>query len=185
MAATQSKTKYVYFFRQRQSRGAGNVEGPPGREGAGLAEMTNAGVPVPPGFTITTEVCSKFYENGKKVPEGLDAEMRENLARVETAVGLKFGDPEKPLLVSVRSGAKFSMPGMMDTVLNLGLNDQSVAGLARMTGNERFAWDAYRRFIQMFGNVVLGIEKSGFEEKLSALKAKRGAKLDTDLSGTI
>ncbi len=183
MAATQSKTKYVYFFGNGKAEGQGTWKDLLGGKGAGLAEMTNAGVPVPPGFTITTEVCSKFYENGKKVPEGLDAEMRENLARVETAVGLKFGDPEKPLLVSVRSGAKFSMPGMMDTVLNLGLNDQSVAGLARMTGNERFAWDAYRRFIQMFGNVVLGIEKSGFEEKLSALKAKRGAKLDTDLSG--
>lgn len=183
MAATQSKTKYVYFFGNGKAEGQGTWKDLLGGKGAGLAEMTIAGVPVPPGFTITTEVCNKFYENGKKVPEGLDAEMRENLARVETAVGLRFGDPEKPLLVSVRSGAKFSMPGMMDTVLNLGLNDQSVSGLARMTGNERFAWDAYRRFIQMFGNVVLGIEKSGFEEKLSALKAKRGAKLDTDLSG--
>ncbi len=182
MATTQSKTKFVYFFGNGKAEGQGTWKDLLGGKGAGLAEMTNAGVPVPPGFTITTEACNKFYENGKKVPDGLDAEMRENLARVEAAVGRGFGDPEKPLLVSVRSGAKFSMPGMMDTVLNLGLNDRTVAGLARMTGNERFAWDAYRRFIQMFGSVVLGIEKSAFEEKLSALKAKRGVKLDTDLS---
>jgi len=179
---TTTSTKYVYFFGNGKAEGQGTWKDLLGGKGAGLAEMTNAGVPVPPGFTITTEACNKFYENGKKVPGGLDAEVRENLARVEAAVGRGFGDPEKPLLVSVRSGAKFSMPGMMDTVLNLGLNDRTVAGLARMTGNERFAWDAYRRFIQMFGSVVLGIEKSAFEEKLSALKAGRHAKLDTDLS---
>jgi pyruvate,orthophosphate dikinase len=154
-----------------------------GGKGAGLAEMTNAGVPVPPGFTITTEVCNLFYEIGNRVPEGLDAEMRAYMKRVEDAVsGFKFGDVGKPLLVSVRSGSKFSMPGMMDTVLNLGLNDQTISGLIRMSGNERFAWDAYRRFIQMFGNVVMGIEKDAFEHIIHEVKKKRKVHLDIDLT---
>ncbi|MBI1865062.1 MAG: pyruvate, phosphate dikinase, partial [Nitrospirae bacterium] len=179
---TTTSTKYVYFFGNGKAEGQGTWKDLLGGKGAGLAEMTNAGVPVPPGFTITTEACNKFYENGKKVPEGLDAEMGENLARVEAAVGLKFVDPEKPLLGSVRSGAKFSMPGMMDTVLNLGLNDRSVAGLARMTGNAQFAWDAYRRFIQMFGNVVLQVEHQRFEDALAKQRARHGAATDADLS---
>ena len=159
-----TEKKYIYFFGKGKADGTGTMKDLLGGKGAGLAEMTNAGVPVPPGFTITTEVCNLFYEIGNRVPEGLDTEMREYMKRVEDAVsGFKFGDVGKPLLVSVRSGSKFSMPGMMDTVLNLGLNDQTIRGLIRMSGNERFAWDAYRRFIQMFGNVVMGIEKDVFE----------------------
>ena len=151
--------KYIYFFGSGKADGTGTMKDLLGGKGAGLAEMTNAGVPVPPGFTITTEVCNLFYDLGKRVPDGLDDEMREYMKRVEAAVGsYRFGDVNKPLLVSVRSGSKFSMPGMMDTVLNLGLNDQTIQGLIRLSGNERFAWDAYRRFIQMFGNVVMGIE---------------------------
>jgi pyruvate,orthophosphate dikinase len=154
-----------------------------GGKGAGLAEMTNAGVPVPPGFTITTEVCNLFYEIGNRVPDGLDAEMREYMKMMEDAVsGFRFGDTERPLLVSVRSGSKFSMPGMMDTVLNLGLNDTTIKGLIRMSGNERFAWDAYRRFIQMFGNVVMGIEKDVFEQIIHEAKKKRKVHLDIDLT---
>ena len=135
-----------------------------GGKGAGLAEMTNAGIPVPPGFTITTEVCKLYYDSGMTVPKEIDAEMKVYMARLEAATGKKFGDPANPLLVSVRSGAKFSMPGMMDTILNLGLNEETVKGLAKKTSNERFALDNYRRFIQMFGNVVLGIDKDMFEE---------------------
>jgi pyruvate,orthophosphate dikinase len=155
-----------------------------GGKGAGLAEMTNAGVPVPPGFTITTEVCNLFYDLGKRVPEGLDGEMRDYMKKMEDALGgrFKFGDLERPLLVSVRSGSKFSMPGMMDTVLNLGLNDKTINGLIRMSGNERFAWDAYRRFIQMFGNVVMGIEKDAFEHIIHEVKKKRKLKLDIDMT---
>ena len=146
-----------------------------GGKGAGLAEMTNAGVPVPPGFTITTEVCNLFYDLGKKVPDGLDSDMREHMSKIEAALAnkYKFGDADRPLLVSVRSGSKFSMPGMMDTVLNLGLNDKTIQGLIRMTGNERFAWDAYRRFIQMFGNVVLGIEQDDFEHIIHDARRRR------------
>jgi pyruvate,orthophosphate dikinase len=155
-----------------------------GGKGAGLAEMTNAGVPVPPGFTITTEVCNLFYELGKRVPEGLDAEMRGYMKKVEAALGnsFTFGDVDRPLLVSVRSGSKFSMPGMMDTVLNLGLNDRTIQGLIRRTGNERFAWDAYRRFIQMFGNVVMGIEKEVFEHIIHEIKKKKRVSLDIELT---
>ncbi len=153
-----------------------------GGKGANVAEMTRLGLPVPRGFTITTEACMAFLGNQKAFPEGLDAEVDEHLARLEEQVGKRLGDPENPLLVSVRSGAKFSMPGMMDTVLNLGLNDRSVEGLAARTGNPRFAWDSYRRFIQMFGDVVAGVEKAHFEGALTALKAARGAEQDTDLT---
>ena len=178
-----SEKKYIYFFGKGKADGTGTMKDLLGGKGAGLAEMTNAGVPVPPGFTITTEVCNLFYEIGNRVPEGLDAEMREYMKRVEDAVsGFKFGDVNKPLLVSVRSGSKFSMPGMMDTVLNLGLNDQTIQGLIRMSGNERFAWDAYRRFIQMFGNVVMGIEKDVFEHIIHEVKKKRKVHLDIDLT---
>ena len=176
--------KLIYFFGNGKADGTGTMKDLLGGKGAGLAEMTNAGVPVPPGFTITTEVCNLFYDLGKRVPEGLDVEMRDYMKRMEDALGgkYKFGDLERPLLVSVRSGSKFSMPGMMDTVLNLGLNDKTINGLIRMSGNERFAWDAYRRFIQMFGNVVMGIEKEAFESVIHELKKKRKLKLDIDMT---
>jgi pyruvate,orthophosphate dikinase len=176
--------KYIYFFGSGKADGTGTMKDLLGGKGAGLAEMTNAGVPVPPGFTITTEVCNLFYELGKRVPDGLDNEMREYMKKVEDALSgnFKFGDVDRPLLVSVRSGSKFSMPGMMDTVLNLGLNDHTVQGLIRRTGNERFAWDAYRRFIQMFGNVVMGIEKEVFEHIIQDVKKKKKLKLDIELT---
>jgi pyruvate,orthophosphate dikinase len=176
--------KLVYFFGNGKADGTGTMKDLLGGKGAGLAEMTNAGVPVPPGFTITTEVCNLFYDLGKRVPDGLDNEMRDYMKKMEDALGgkFKFGDVERPLLVSVRSGSKFSMPGMMDTVLNLGLNDKTISGLIRMSGNERFAWDAYRRFIQMFGNVVMGIEKEAFENIIHELKKKRKLKLDIDMT---
>jgi len=176
--------KYIYFFGSGKADGTGTMKDLLGGKGAGLAEMTNAGVPVPPGFTITTEVCNLFYELGKRVPEGLDAEMRGYMKKVEAALGnsFTFGDVDRPLLVSVRSGSKFSMPGMMDTVLNLGLNDRTIQGLIRRTGNERFAWDAYRRFIQMFGNVVMGIEKEVFEHIIHEIKKKKRVSLDIELT---
>jgi pyruvate,orthophosphate dikinase len=176
--------KYIYFFGSGKADGAGNMKDLLGGKGAGLAEMTNAGVPVPPGFTITTEVCNLFYDLAKRVPEGLDDDMRGHMQKVEAALGgkYKFGDPDRPLLVSVRSGSKFSMPGMMDTVLNLGLNDKTINGLIRMSGNERFAWDAYRRFIQMFGNVVMGIEKEVYEHLIHEMKKKKKIHLDIELS---
>jgi pyruvate,orthophosphate dikinase len=175
--------KFIYFFGKGKADGTGTMKDLLGGKGAGLAEMTNAGVPVPPGFTITTEVCNLFYEIGNRVPDGLDAEMRDYMKMMEDAVsGFKFGDADRPLLVSVRSGSKFSMPGMMDTVLNLGLNDTTIRGLIRMSGNERFAWDAYRRFIQMFGNVVMGIEKDVFEHLIHEAKKKRKVSLDIDLT---
>ncbi|MGE5174394.1 MAG: pyruvate, phosphate dikinase [Betaproteobacteria bacterium] len=176
--------KYIYFFGNGKADGSGSMKDLLGGKGAGLAEMTNAGVPVPPGFTITTEVCNLFYELGKRVPQGLDEDMRGHMKKVEDALKnrFSFGDPERPLLVSVRSGSKFSMPGMMDTVLNLGLNDRTINGLIRMSGNERFAWDAYRRFIQMFGNVVMGIEKEVFEHIIHDVKKKKKVNLDIELT---
>jgi pyruvate,orthophosphate dikinase len=175
--------KYVYFFGENGSA-EGNAGMKPllGGKGAGLAEMTNAGVPVPPGFTITTETCRWYYANGRRLPPGFEREQAEALAKLERVMGRKLGDAKDPLLVSVRSGAQFSMPGMMDTVLNLGLNDRSVEALAKRTANPRFAWDCYRRFIQMFGSVVLGLEKSDFEEHLDAFKKQKRAKSDQDLS---
>src|SRR5512135_2595531 len=174
--------KYIYFFGSGKADGTGQMKDLLGGKGAGLAEMTNAGVPVPPGFTITTEVCNLFYELGKRVPEGLDNDMREYMKMMESALSgkYKFGDVERPLLVSVRSGSKFSMPGMMDTVLNLGLNDKTINGLIRMSGNERFAWDAYRRFFQMFGNVVMVIEKDAFEGIIHEIKKKKKVKQDIE-----
>ncbi len=176
--------KYIYFFGSGKADGTGTMKDLLGGKGAGLAEMTNAGVPVPPGFTITTEVCNLFYELGKRVPDGLDSEVREYMSKMEGALGgkFKFGEVERPLLVSVRSGSKFSMPGMMDTVLNLGLNDQTIHGLIRMSGNERFAWDAYRRFIQMFGNVVMDISKEIFEHIIHEMKKKKKISLDIELT---
>jgi pyruvate,orthophosphate dikinase len=174
-------TKYVYLFANGKADGRGDMKGLLGGKGAGLAEMTNAGLPVPPGFTITTEACNEYYANGEKMPDDLWNQAMSALARTEEAAGKKFGDNENPLLVSVRSGAKFSMPGMMDTVLNLGLNDQTVEAIARLTSNERFAYDAYRRFIQMFGKIVLGIDGELFDHAFDEAKRKARAKLDTDL----
>jgi pyruvate,orthophosphate dikinase len=153
-----------------------------GGKGANLAEMTNLGIPVPDGFTITTEACISYGKLGNQFPEGLDQEIEGHLVRLEEITGKKLGDPDNPLLVSVRSGAKFSMPGMMDTVLNLGLNDDSVQGLAKMTGDERFAWDAYRRFIQMFGKVVMEVEGQLFEDAITARRNEAGVKFDNELN---
>jgi pyruvate,orthophosphate dikinase len=153
-----------------------------GGKGAGLAEMTNAGLPVPPGFTITTEACNAYYAAGRELPEGLWDDIRSHMTELERETGKGFGDADNPLLVSVRSGAAFSMPGMMDTVLNLGLNPETVSGIIRLTGNERFGYDAWRRFVAMFGRIVLDIEAAAFDEPLEELKERRHAKADTDLS---
>jgi pyruvate,orthophosphate dikinase len=177
-----AKEQYVYFFGNGKAEGDAGMKDILGGKGANLAEMTNLGIPVPPGFTISTEVCAAFYENGKKYPKGLEKEVLEVLQKLEKVMKKKLGDPEDPLLVSVRSGAPVSMPGMMDTILNLGMNDKSVRGLAARTGNPRFAWDAYRRFIQMYGDVVMGVSHEKFEEVLSALKKRLNIVLDTHLS---
>jgi len=173
--------KYVYAFGGGTADGDGTMKDILGGKGAGLAEMSRAGVPVPPGFTISTEVCNIYFNNNQKLPGEIESEIRQALGKLEQMTGQKLGDPENPLLVSVRSGAKFSMPGMMDTILNLGLNDQTVEALARKTNNPRFAYDCYRRFIQMFGNVVLEIPKEEFDHIFEARKRKVKAKFDTDL----
>jgi len=179
--------KYVYHFGDGHADGSADMRNLLGGKGAGLAEMTNLGIPVPPGFTITTEVCTAFYDNNRNYPAGLDAQVRDGMTLMEQRLGRRFGDPERPLLVSVRSGARVSMPGMMDTVLNLGLNDAVAEGLARETGNPRFAYDSYRRFVSMYGDVVLGLkgeakEVDPFEAILEAKKHALGVKLDTELS---
>ncbi|HZT19602.1 MAG TPA: pyruvate, phosphate dikinase [Dongiaceae bacterium] len=175
-------SQWVYRFGEGKADGRAAMKNLLGGKGANLAEMSSLGLPVPPGFTITTEVCTYYYENGKAYPEGLETEVGEALRAVEGIVGRRFGDPDDPLLVSVRSGARVSMPGMMDTVLNLGLNDETAAGLARRTGNPRFAYDSYRRFIQMYGDVVLGVDHHHFEELLQLHKEDRGLDLDTELT---
>jgi pyruvate,orthophosphate dikinase len=175
-------TKYVYSFGGGTADGDGKMKDVLGGKGAGLAEMSRANLPVPPGFTISTEVCNLYFERGNKVPAEVDDQMGAALGALEGKMGQKLGANDNPLLVSVRSGAKFSMPGMMDTILNLGLNDQSVQALERKSGNPRFSQDCYRRFIQMFGNVVLDIEKHDFDEIFEARKKKVGAKFDTDLT---
>jgi pyruvate,orthophosphate dikinase len=180
--ARRASTTYVFGFGEGRADGNAGMRDVLGGKGAGLAEMTNAGVPVPPGFTISTEVCRWYYANGRTLPPGFQDQQDEALALLEKRMGKTLGDARDPLLVSVRSGAKFSMPGMMDTILNLGLNDRSVLGLAERTGNSRFAWDCYRRFLQMFGSVVLGLEKHDFEEHLESFKHKRKAKTDQDLA---
>jgi pyruvate,orthophosphate dikinase len=157
--------KHVYFFGAGKADGNRTMKDLLGGKGAGLAEMTNAGLPVPPGFTISTAVCNIYYKEHRKIPAAIDREIEEQLKKLEKAAGATLGSTENPLLVSVRSGAKFSMPGMMDTILNLGLNDDAVEGLKRRTGNGRFAFDSYRRFIQMFGSVVLEIPKAAFEHE--------------------
>ncbi len=174
--------KYVYFFGNGSADGRAEMKHLLGGKGANLAEMTNLGIPVPPGFTITTEVCNLYYKNNKQYPEGLAEEIEQNLARLEQLMGAKLGDANNPLLVSVRSGAAASMPGMMDTVLNLGLTPDAINGIIKKTDNERFAWDAYRRFITMFGDVVMGVERHDFEEILDKYKKKTRVENDTELT---
>jgi pyruvate,orthophosphate dikinase len=180
-------TKRIYSFGGGKADGDRDMKELLGGKGAGLAEMSSIGIPVPPGFTITTDVCTEYYKGGKKTPKGLDGEIKAAMKKVEGLTGKKFGDDKDPLLVSVRSGARVSMPGMMDTVLNLGLNDETVEALAKKSGNARFAWDSYRRFVAMFGDVVLGMkpekkeDRDPFEEILEAKKHARGAKFDSDL----
>ncbi len=175
--------RYIYAWGGGKAEGNGGMKDLLGGKGAGLAEMTNAGLPTPPGFTITTEACNDYFAAGEKLPAGLWDDVLAAVKEVEAETGKGFGDPKSPLLVSVRSGAKFSMPGMMDTVLNLGLNEQTLHGLIAITGNERFGWDAYRRFISMFGRIVMGASAEDFDEPLDAAKHKHGADAkDTDLT---
>ena len=174
-------TKYVYFFGGGKADGDRTMKDTLGGKGANLAEMTNAGLPVPPGFTISTDACRLYYELGRKVPPAIDDEMIANVKKIEKAAGAQLGSVKNPLLVSVRSGAKFSMPGMMDTILNLGLNDETVEGLKARTGNGRFAYDSYRRFIQMYGNVVLEMGKEIFEHEFDGVKKAQGVTQDTEL----
>src|SRR3954470_19980183 len=169
--------KRVYFFGNGKAEGNANMKDLLGGKGANLADMTLVPLPVPPGFTITTETCGEYNDANQKLPKGLMEEVRANVAKIEKATGKKFGDVNNPLLVAARSGAKFSMPGMMDTVLNIGLNDRVVEGLSRLSGNERFAYDSYRRLINMFGDTVMGVDHHHFEHELSAVKNSRGAKL--------
>jgi pyruvate,orthophosphate dikinase len=175
-------SKYVYTFGKDITEGKGDMKDQLGGKGAGLAQMSLTGVPVPPGFTIVTDVCNVFFDNDQKVPKEVDDQIWKALATIEKVVGKKLGDAKDPLLLSVRSGAKFSMPGMMNTILNLGLNDKTTEGLAEKTGNPRFAYDCYRRFIQMFGEVALGVDMAHFDEVFDARKKKAKVKLDTDLT---
>ena len=183
--SVQVGTKYLYFFDEgetlRRPSDPGSMKNMLGGKGAGLAEMTAAGLPVPSGFTITTEACLRFYEAGGKFPDGLQEQIAAAMGALESRTGKRFGDVGNPLLVSVRSGARVSMPGMMDTILNLGLNDETVVSLARLTANERFAWDAYRRFVMMYSNVVLGIGKEHFEDQIEAKKKALGAATDAEI----
>src|SRR4029077_12017306 len=174
-------TKYVYSFGNGTADGDGKMKDTLGGKGAGLAEMCRAKLPVPPGFTISTQVCNIYFDNKFSVPKEIHQEMLGALTVLEERMGQKLGDTENPLLVSVRSGAKFSMPGMMDTILNLGLNDETVKTLAAKTNNPRFAYDCYRRFIQMFGNVVLEVSKADFDHVFEGAKLKKKVKLDTEL----
>ena len=170
--------KYVYLF----SEGNGSMRELLGGKGANLAEMTNLGLPVPQGFTITTEACTQYYEDGQKINDEIQAQIMEYIGKMEEIVGKKFGDLENPLLVSVRSGARASMPGMMDTILNLGLNEDVVEVMAKKSGNPRWAYDCYRRFIQMYSDVVMEVGKKYFEELIDEMKEKKGVKMDTELT---
>ncbi|NLK26817.1 MAG: pyruvate, phosphate dikinase, partial [Clostridiales bacterium] len=170
--------KWVYLFKE----GNADMRNLLGGKGANLAEMTNLGLPIPQGFTVTTEACTDYYNNGKKISDEIKTQIFDALAKLEEEQGKKFGDNENPLLVSVRSGARASMPGMMDTILNLGLNDVVVEGFAKKTGNPRFAYDSYRRFIQMFSDVVMEVPKSKFERVLDDIKEKKGVHLDNELT---
>ena len=178
MTTSERDDQYVYYFGDGHAEGNAKMKDVLGGKGAGLAEMTNIGVPVPPGFTISTAVCTYFYDHDRTYPPQLKDTVAVNLAKVESSVGRKFGDARMPLLVSVRSGARASMPGMMDTILNLGLNDETVQGLAASSGDERFALDSYRRFIQMYSDVVLEIDREHFEHELHTLRERIGAKND-------
>ena len=180
--AKKTAKKYVYFFGSGKADGRGEMKDLLGGKGAGLAEMTNLKIPVPAGFTITTEACNEYFKNKKKYPPGMWEQVLASLKKVERTMGIKFGDSTNPLLVSVRSGAKFSMPGMMDTVLNLGLNETTIKAIIKKTRNERFAYDAFRRFITMFGNIVMGVDRQKFEKAIEEMKAKKGVHLDTDLT---
>ena len=173
--------KWVYNFGAGKADGSAKLRELLGGKGANLAEMASLGLPVPPGFTISTEVCTHYYANGRKYPGDLAEQVEAGLKAIENSLGRGFGSTEKPLLVSVRSGARASMPGMMDTVLNLGLNDDTVAALARETNDERFAYDSYRRFIQMYSDVVLEVEHYNFEEILEEYKELKGFSLDTEM----
>lgn len=170
--------KYVYLF----SEGNKDMRNTLGGKGANLAEMTNIGLPVPQGFTVTTEACTKYYEDGKVISKEIEDQIYEKLAQLEEITGKKMGDAHNPLLVSVRSGARASMPGMMDTVLNLGLNDEVAKGFTAATNNPRFVYDSYRRFIQMFADVVKGFPKSSFERKFDVVKEEKGVEFDTELT---
>ncbi len=179
--AHRAAERYIYAWGGGTAEGDASMRDLLGGKGAGLAEMTKAGLPVPPGFTITTEACNDYFANGERLPDGLWDDVLDAIAGVERETGKGFGNPANPLLVSVRSGAKFSMPGMMDTVLNLGLNEETLNGLVALTGNERFGWDAYRRFIQMFGRIVMGVDGARFDEALDEAKEHRSVTADTDL----
>ena len=179
--AHRAAKRYIFSFGGGHAEGSAAMRDLLGGKGAGLAEMTSAGLPVPPGFTITTEACNDYFAAGERLPQGLWEDVLEAVREVEAETGKGFGNPVNPLLVSVRSGAKFSMPGMMDTVLNLGLNERTLEGLIALTGNERFGWDAYRRFIQMFGRIVMEVPGERFDAELDAAKHLRGAHHDTDL----
>jgi pyruvate,orthophosphate dikinase len=190
MTATETPTsdrphraakRYIFAWGEGRAEGDASMRDLLGGKGAGLAEMTKAGLPTPPGFTITTEACNDYFANGQRLPDGLWEDVLEAVREVERETGKGFGEPANPLLVSVRSGAKFSMPGMMDTVLNLGLNERTLEGLIKLTGNERFGWDAYRRFIQMFGRIVMDVNGERFDHALETAKARHGAAQDTDL----
>src|SRR5260370_7747261 len=176
--ASSTTKKWVYLF----SEGNATMRDLLGGKGAGVSEMTNAGLPVPPGFTITTEACNGYYEAGKQFPQGTWEQVKAAMKIVEQQTGKTFGAKQNPLLVSVRSGAKFSMPGMMDTVLNLGINDETVLGLVELTGDERFAYDAYRRFIQMFSKIVLDTDPKDFEHVLDKYKKQAGVATDAEIS---
>src|SRR5271154_725921 len=175
-------SKYVYSFGGGAADGDGTMKDTLGGKGSGLAEMSRAGLPVPPGFTIATDDCNIYFKNGNKVPGEIQKEIDVTIAKLEKQMGKKLGAAADPLLLSVRSGAKFSMPGMMNTILNLGLNDETTAGLATLTGNPRFAYDCYRRFIQMFGEVALDMHMTKFDEVFDKRKHKAKVKIDTDLT---
>ena len=177
--------KYLYYFSEGNDAFGGDkvtMKNTLGGKGAGLAEMTAAGMPVPQGFTITTDACTQYYADGRQINDDITADIFEHLKGLEEITGKKFGDNTNPLLVSVRSGARQSMPGMMDTILNLGLNDEAVEGLAKKTGNARFAYDCYRRFVQMFADVVMMVPKSLFEVEIDKMKEAKGVKNDVDLT---